>query len=121
MAQIVLIPRGRLARPHGFAGPKSKYGQLLAAVLELEPDGAIFATREDLVTGHDETRPEVRQLRRGIETYFKGKGIVCVDDLKRGGVWVYRPLNARPGTSLIIGPAKEDEIRSRPVDRRRQN
>jgi len=121
MAQIVFIPRGRLARPQWFAGPRSKYDHLLAAVLELEPDGAIFATREDLVTGHDETRPEVRFLRRGIETYFKGRGLVCVDDLKRGGVWVYRPPNARPGTSLIIGPAKEDEIRRRAVDRRRRN
>jgi len=121
MAQIVLIPRGRLAKGHWFAGPRSKYDHLRAAVLELDPDGAIFVTREDLVTGHDETGPEVRFLRRGIETHFKGKGLICVDDLKRAGVWVYRPLNAEPGTSLVIGPAKEDEIRRRPVDKRRRN
>jgi hypothetical protein len=84
---------------------------LTEAVRGLEPDGAVFVTR-------DNCQPdEVPALSRSLRKQLSGLGIIALADRKKRGVWLYRPREGASGLALrVVGPEREAEIRARPVE-----
>jgi hypothetical protein len=85
--------------------------EVMSIVGVLAPDDAIFVTRQafhDDGVGLEDLLTLRRSLLLGLPNY-----VTLLEDVKKRGVWVYRrPDGAK---SRAIGPAKEEEIRSRPL------
>jgi len=112
MASRVVLPDNRVVGKHSFRD----YAALRAAVDQLQPDGAILVTWAGAQHAKEGTRDGVMSLRRALNSRFAKRGLAFIEDFKTVGVWIYRPVNAGPGNGRAIGPAKEDEIRSRPLE-----
>jgi len=117
MAQRYFISASRTQHTKAFGQRRSKYDHLLEPIRALEPNGALFVAYERPRPG-DEIDPgsAVFDLKRGLLARFRGEGVTFVEDLRRQGVWVYRPALRGMGGGRAVGPDKEDEIRSRPLD-----
>ena len=64
----------------------------------------------------DSAHLQVIRLRATLRQKLADYKVACITDLVRWGVWVLRPVYGRMHNRDVVGPAKEDEVRSRPVD-----
>jgi len=106
--RVVLPPLG----PKAYLAPP-RFGELERLVPELGPDEAVFVT-EAKIDANDGFAA-VNHLRRSLKTRFWGFGLTFLEDYSKVGVWVYRPAFRVFKDSPAVGPAKEDEIRSRHI------
>jgi hypothetical protein len=97
-------------------GQGRKYEELVQHIGSMEPDGAVFVTYREMARDATTRREQVLQLRAGVRSNVRTRGIVVIEDFAKGGVWVYRPAGWRPGNGRAVGPEKEEEIRARPID-----
>jgi hypothetical protein len=98
-----------------MAGPSAALRDLAR---ELAPDEAVFVTTAKLIEATGDSTDEVRQLRNRLRHMISHASITFVQDPEGRGVWVYRRGSGLllGGSSPALGAAKEDEIRSRPID-----
>lgn len=111
MVSKILITPG----PARF-GQTRKYAELTDSVAALPPDGALFVSYPAVPPEADSRREQVLQLRGGVRSRLRERGIVVIEDFDKGGVWVYRPAAWGPGNGRAVGPEKEAEVRRRKVD-----
>jgi len=112
MVKKIVLPRGGISALQQARG----YEALKVSIHDLSPDDALFVTTEAIVPGSAETLSEVRVFIRRLRVRLRGTVLTYIEDAARGGVWVYRnPLRA-PGNGRAVGAAKEDEVRSRPLE-----
>jgi hypothetical protein len=94
---------------------RDRYGILREPIAALRADEALFITSAKLSSGGIDGHILIRDLRRKLIAQFKRAGVTLIEDFDRGGVWAYKPVWAQ-AYSRAVGPVKEDEVRSRPVD-----
>jgi len=90
-----------------------RFGELDRLVAKLAPDEAILVPE---TRGGADGALAVNRLRSSLRTRFWGRALTFIQDHDKVGVWVYRPASRAIENSPAIGPAKEDEIRSRPLE-----
>jgi hypothetical protein len=60
---------------------------------------------------------KVHALSRSLRKQLSGLGIIALADRQKRGAWLYRPWEGASGLALrIVGPDREKEIRSRPIE-----
>ncbi len=92
---------------------RDRFDALRVEIDGLLPDEAVFVVE---VWPEPATDGRVRQLRRVLRHQVQGKHLVMIDDLNRGGVWIYRVQGERPLVGRTVGPVKAEEILRRPLD-----
>lgn len=97
-------------------GEKQARIELEVAARELEPNGAFFVTVENFAS-NDDPALALARLRNRLRAMLVDYRFAYVEDVDRGGVWVYRPFSPGPGNGRAVGPTKEAEIRTRAIDR----
>lgn len=92
------------------------YSSLLEPAANLNPDDAFFVTSLQILAGGRDATDAVNALRRGLHHVFRPYKLVFLSDTRRRGVWVYRPSMWAGGNGKAIGPTKEQEVMSRPLE-----
>jgi hypothetical protein len=123
MARKIELATGKSKAPSWFNSPEALQWSILAdEIARLPPDGALLAVEASGVTPDSARRVRtalLNRMRSQPMSSVRGPEILLIDDSVRGGVWVYR----LPREQLALGnaarslsPAKQAEIRARPID-----
>jgi hypothetical protein len=109
--RIVLNRPARSHASRANLGATPQETGLWDGVRRLEPDGALFVTRDNCQPA------EVAALARSLKKQLSGAGVIALADREKCGVWLYRPADGASGLALrVVGPEREQEIRARPID-----
>jgi hypothetical protein len=116
MAQVLFVSDDRPPSVPYSSQRVRKYDHLEEPIRALAPDEALLVALEPSTDGHEDLSVLAR-LKARLTTRFPRMGVTFIIDPDMHGVWVYRPAYRGPGGGRAIGPAKEDEVRARPLAR----
>jgi hypothetical protein len=92
-----------------------RFAELEQAILSLAMDGALFVQLEGPASRSEYDRTS--RLRTTLDRHLRRRyAVLCIPDFDLGGVWVYRPSSISVVVGVLVGPEKEAEVRSRPVE-----
>ena len=112
MARKVIVHAGpkRRKRPYGW------FAEVETLAENLQPDDAFLIGPEGLNPNAEAAHEQIINLRTTARKRLKHLPLAFLPDFKNGGVWVHRPAYGGLRSHQAIGPAKEHEIRTRPLE-----
>jgi hypothetical protein len=116
MAQMLFVTDRTIPSNPYVGQPRKKYDHLEEPIRALAPDEALLVALEPSGDSREDGLAVLARLRGSLMTRFPRMGVTFIIDPEKHGVSVYRPAFKGPGGGLAIGPAKEDEIRTRRID-----
>ena len=117
MSRQILLSDNHRRASRFVEKPFDGYESLQDQVGNLAPDESVFVTMTPILEAKEDAAVAVRQLRARLRQRLRGRELAFVEDFERKGVWVYRRRERLfLGNSQALGPGKEDEIRSRPLE-----
>lgn len=93
----------------------ASFDEVRSLAAKLRPNGAFLVVPDYVEPDEDAARLQVIRLRDMLHGKVAEYKVALIKDHVRRGVWVFRPKYRHPHNRDAVGPAKEDEVRRRPV------